>query len=202
MTDQQPMTPKEAKAQAKAAKAYAKAQRPFWKKKRVIVPAAVVVLIIIVVASSHNSNKAPLTGAAAHVSGSTGTSSTGTVGQTLDVTADGGVAASVTLRTETTTTAPDALGRAPTKGHFVDVDIQIKVTSGQYDFNPLYFKFLASDGNAYDADLGAALSPELDSGTLLAGSTTGGYVRFDVPSTTGTVQLTDALGTVIGSWTV
>ena len=39
------MTPKEAAAEAKAAKAKAKAMRPWFKKKRIIVPLALVVLI-------------------------------------------------------------------------------------------------------------------------------------------------------------
>lgn len=46
-----PMTPAEAKAQAKAAKAYAKATRPLYKKKRVILPVALAAAIGIAVAS-------------------------------------------------------------------------------------------------------------------------------------------------------
>lgn len=55
MTDpspaQQPGGVGNAKADRAAAKAYAKAQRPFWKKKRVIIPAALVGLGIINVAA-------------------------------------------------------------------------------------------------------------------------------------------------------
>jgi hypothetical protein len=43
------------KAAAKAAKAYAKASRPFYKKKRFILPVAMVVLIVIIAASSGGS---------------------------------------------------------------------------------------------------------------------------------------------------
>lgn len=42
---------KDAKAQAKAAKAYAKAQRPFYKKKRVILPAAILAVVAVAAAS-------------------------------------------------------------------------------------------------------------------------------------------------------
>ena len=42
------------KAQAKAEKAYRKAQRPFYKKKRFILPIALLALIVIIVASSRS----------------------------------------------------------------------------------------------------------------------------------------------------
>jgi hypothetical protein len=40
------MNAKEAKARAKAAKAYAIAQRPLWKKKRVLIPVAILAVIV------------------------------------------------------------------------------------------------------------------------------------------------------------
>src|SRR5690625_7668911 len=61
MTDQdvrQPMSAKDARRQANAdaaaAKARAKAQRPIWKKKRFIFPLLAVLLIIIIVATTGN----------------------------------------------------------------------------------------------------------------------------------------------------
>jgi hypothetical protein len=62
MAIQDPTTPaseqaadyKQAKAASKAAKAYAKAQRPWYRKKRYIISLAVAVLAIIGVASSSN----------------------------------------------------------------------------------------------------------------------------------------------------
>jgi len=47
-----PADHREAKAQAKAAKAYAKATRPWFKKKRFMVPALVVLLIVVISATS------------------------------------------------------------------------------------------------------------------------------------------------------
>jgi hypothetical protein len=47
MSEYTPQTPRDARAQAKAEKAYRKAQRPFYKKKRFIFPVALVLLIII-----------------------------------------------------------------------------------------------------------------------------------------------------------
>ncbi|WP_243059457.1 OB-fold putative lipoprotein [Nocardioides sp. SR21] len=52
-------TYKDAKAQAKAAKAYAKAQRPFYKKKRVILPAATAAVIGIAAVSSGGGSSDP-----------------------------------------------------------------------------------------------------------------------------------------------
>jgi hypothetical protein len=46
------MSHRDAKAQAKAAKAYAKAQRPFYKKKRFIIPGGFVALMMIIAMTS------------------------------------------------------------------------------------------------------------------------------------------------------
>ncbi len=46
-TPYDPHNPRDARAQAKAAKAYAKASRPWYKKKRVIAPAALVGLVVV-----------------------------------------------------------------------------------------------------------------------------------------------------------
>lgn len=52
MSDQQGKTHKELKADAAAAKAAAKAMRPWWRKKRVLFPAVLVALIVIIVVST------------------------------------------------------------------------------------------------------------------------------------------------------
>ena len=44
----QPLSPEQAAAQARAAKAYAKAQRPWFKKKRFVVPIGAVALMTVV----------------------------------------------------------------------------------------------------------------------------------------------------------
>lgn len=49
---QTPTTTRDAKAQAKAEKAYRKAQRPFYKKKRFIIPVLLVLLIIVIAVAS------------------------------------------------------------------------------------------------------------------------------------------------------
>jgi hypothetical protein len=50
---------RDAKAQAKAAKAYAKAQRPFYKKKRFIIPGGFVALMVIIAMSSGGGSEEP-----------------------------------------------------------------------------------------------------------------------------------------------
>lgn len=52
-------TARDAKAQAHAEKAYRKAQRPFYKKKRFIIPAVVAVLVITMVATSRGGGGEP-----------------------------------------------------------------------------------------------------------------------------------------------
>lgn len=47
--NQPPTTPRDARAQAKADKAYQKAQRPWYKKKRFLIPLILIVLILIFV---------------------------------------------------------------------------------------------------------------------------------------------------------
>lgn len=60
-TPENPTSHKDAKAQAKAAQAYAKAQRPAYKKKRVIIPAILAVLILFgAVAGGGGSEDAPV----------------------------------------------------------------------------------------------------------------------------------------------
>lgn len=62
----QPMTHAQAKAQARGAAAHAKAMRPWFKKKRFILPLALVALFIIVgIAGAGGNNAAPVAGAPA-----------------------------------------------------------------------------------------------------------------------------------------
>jgi hypothetical protein len=52
-----PASRRDAKAELKAAKAYAKAQRPWYKKKRVIIPGGFILLIVIIAAASGGGTK-------------------------------------------------------------------------------------------------------------------------------------------------
>jgi hypothetical protein len=59
ISPQVPQNHREAKATAKAAKAYAKAQRPWFKKKRFIGLGLVAILVVIIVATNNSGSKAP-----------------------------------------------------------------------------------------------------------------------------------------------
>ena len=128
------------------------------------------------------------------------------VGQSLRVTGDGGLVASVTLTgVKAYRKASGPLGAVtPANGVFEVAHITIAVTAGSYDYNVLYFKWVSAAGNTYDFTQGKAdeaqFDPALSSGTLSAGQRGGGNVVFDVPAGAGTVQLTDPLDAVIGEW--
>jgi hypothetical protein len=84
------MTPGEARAQAKAAKAYAKAQRPFYRKKRYWLLAVVVVIIIAAIAGSSGSkNKNTPTAAVSNTNGIATNSNNSTHPPQADVTITG-----------------------------------------------------------------------------------------------------------------
>ena len=59
-----PQTPQDAKARAKAEKAYRKAQRPFYKKKRFILPALFLLLIVVIAATAGGGDKTSTAGSA------------------------------------------------------------------------------------------------------------------------------------------
>lgn len=201
--------PRAARKAARAERAYLKAQRPWiFRHKFVSGGIAILALIVIVTALSSGSGKAPLTGAKA-VGGSRGSSASASVvsvGQPLTITESEGVKATVTVRSVTDHHAgTGALAQPPQNGEYVVANVTISDLSGQYDFNPLYFKYLVN-GNAYDISAGnaatAGFDPSLDAGTLNPGQSTGGNVVFDVPQGRAEIQITDQLGTVLGGWRV
>lgn len=211
-----PMSREDARAAAKAAKAYQKAQRPWplrhWALASV---GAVVVIVIVVVAAisfgGGGGGKAPITGQQAKTGANGSTtqkqpSNAASVGQTLTITGNDALKASVTVLSVKGFTAPSdkAIGQLPANGSYQVADISIKVDSGQYNFNPLYFKYQAANGQTFDAFDGnafmAGFEPMLDSGTLNSGQTTRGNVVFDVPAGGKDIQIADPLGTVVGQW--
>jgi hypothetical protein len=210
-----PVSNKQVRAEARAAKAARKAQRPWLVRHWLLSSLGVIVLIIIVAgaASSGGASKAPITGQqASKAPSSTGASSSAprsdvaSVGQTLSITGNDGLKATVTVVSLHGYTTPHdtTIGEAPANGSYQVADVSIKVNSGQYDFNPLYFKYQAANDQTYNAFDGHAMTagfqPMLDAGTLNPGQTTRGYVVLDVPAGGKDIQLTDPLGSVIGQW--
>lgn len=164
----------EAKARAKADKAYRKASRPFYKKKRVLLPLALVGLMVLIVAtSSGGGSEDPDTVAA----------STACEGKTYpdqqqeDICAD----ASNTVKFEdvTVTATPfkaqtDALS---TKALCSDITI-VNTSDESQDYNVFDFKVQTPSGDVATTGV-ASFAGTLNSGTLIAGATKKGLVCTD-----------------------
>lgn len=198
------------KANQSAAKAYAKAQRP-WLARHKFLAALVVAVVVAAVSTRGGGNT--ITGQRSAVSGgsttdtSVGQISDAAVGQALHVTGNGGLDATVVLESVTTArVGPGSIAEAPKNGNYVVGKFVITDNSGSYAFNVLYLKFQTSDGSTFTELDGNAVTagfePSLSAGSLNPGQKTGGVVAFDVPATHGLIQLTDPLGGVVGQWTV
>lgn len=132
------------------------------------------------------------------------------IGKTLHVTSDAlgnAISAFITVESVKFTLSPIAdIGLGPKNGVFTVVDMLIQVDAGRFDYNPSYVKYQEPDGTTYDylsSASGAGFDPSLSYGSLSAGQKTRGNVTFDVKAKGGgVIQLTDAIGTVIGQWTV
>ena len=96
------------------------------------------------------------------------------------------------------------VGLGPKDGVYAITDVLVQVDAGQYSVSPLDVKYQEPDGTTYDFSGGnavmAGFDPTLGSGTVSAGWARGN-VAFDVKTRGGLIQLTDALGVVLGQWT-
>lgn len=201
-SQQPPQAPRNPYAEAKAAKAYAKAMRPWWKKKRFIIPLGLVTLSILGSAAGssdtgNNSGGDTAGNETANVS-SAGTSTStkrdkpakshgdgksGSVGQSLT---NAGTTYKVTsVRTTDKIGDPDLLG-ARADGTFVIVSLNLTNNKDETKtFTDSSVKLKTSDGNEYETSDKAVLSFG-DESLLLKDIqpdlTTRGKVAFDVPS--------------------
>lgn len=131
-----------------------------------------------------------------------------TVGKPLTIKVQSGATAEVTvLKVTTAKKGKGEFAEKPANGQFVIVDVQIKVTGGQFPVNPLYVGYQAADAKVYEAADGNAFAagyePELQSGDVPEGQTSRGLVVFDTPAGAGKqIQLTDELGSPIAFWTL
>lgn len=145
-------SPKDAKAQAKAEKAYRKATRPWFKKKRFIVPLAVVLLIAIFAATS-GGDETDVTSTASSQSGAkSGAKSGAAKGAAVgDKVRDGKFEFVVTKIERPGKTLPTSFGTEETaQGEFVIVHVDVTNvgneaqtldTNGQVLFNDKGQKF-------------------------------------------------------------
>jgi hypothetical protein len=178
--------PANPKAQAKAAKAYAKAMRPWYKKKRLLIPAGLVLLVIVVSAGS-SSNSGSGNGGSSTSSTSSSASSgadgkSGKVGQALT---NAGTTYTVTsVRTTGTIGDPDFLGERA-DGVFVIADLELTNNKDETKtFLESSAKLKTSDGKEYETSDKAVMSFG-DKSLLLKDIqpdlTTRGKLAFEIP---------------------
>lgn len=192
MSEQQGSTRKDTKADYKAAKAYHKAQRPWFKKKRWILSLGLLIVIVIAVAasgggssSSTESNNASSGGDSGSPSSSKSSSkqdgTSGSVGQKL-------TNAGTTYEVTSVKTADNVGGSdfgAKASGTFVIV--QLSLTNNKDEtktFSDSSAKVVTSDGKSYKSSSDATLF--FGDGSLLLKEiqpdlTTRGKIAFDLP---------------------
>jgi hypothetical protein len=184
--------PKSAKAHAKAEKAYRKASRPFYKKKRFILLAAIALIVIIVIATSGGE------------SGSSSSSSDGGSSSSGSGSSDNAVGLNQAARDgkfEFTVTGQDCsqntIGEAPlsktAQGTFCVVSLTVKNIGNEAQLlDASSQKALDAAGNEYSADSSAAMYLG-DTNTFLnqlnPGSTVNGQIAYDVPVGTQLTKL-------------
>jgi hypothetical protein len=184
---------KSAKAQAKAEKAYRKASRPFYKKKRFILLAIIALIVIIVVATSGgNDNGSSTSSSDGDTSSTGGGSSENAVG--LNQAARDG-------KFEFTVTGQDCskntIGTSPlsktAQGTFCVVSLTVKNIGNEAQLlDASSQKALDAAGKEYSADSSAAMYMG-DTNTFLnqlnPGSTVTGQIAYDVPVGTKLTKL-------------
>jgi len=171
-----PLSPR---ATARAEKAYRKAARPLWRKKRFLLPLALVVLIVLVVVSINNNNKKVVRAAEATCVGKSYPDQ-----QNKDICAD--AAGSVTLAGLSVTATPLKAQSDTIGGKALCSTVTIKnQTSSSQDYNELDFKIQKPSG---DVATGSTLSlaSTLSSGTLIKGASKTGLVCGDDTGERGT----------------
>lgn len=174
-----PQTPQDAKARARAEKAYRKATRPFYKKKRFIIPALFLLLIVIIVASAGGSKSSAPAGGIATSGGSDGAPCASDYAdkQASDVCADS--SGSVTLQGVTVMATPLKSTDNGIGGRSMCLEISLKNSSDKsQDYNALNFKIQTPSGDVSSTST-MGVGSTLNSGTLVTGGTKTGTICRD-----------------------
>lgn len=145
--------PRDAKAHLKAAKAYAKAQRPWYRKKRWILSAGFLVLVI--AAAGSGTSTTPESGAEAQAQaqdvGSEREESEDTTGAVGEPLTNAGTTYEVTAVDTTSQIGDPEWGGAQADGEFVVVDLSLTNNKDETKtFMESSAKVVTSDGNAYE----------------------------------------------------
>ncbi|QDW29979.1 DUF4352 domain-containing protein [Arthrobacter sp. KBS0702] len=210
MTQQLPPAPDAETASTEA--------RPFFKKKRFLIPAGVLVLGIALGSCSGGSKQVseaapagPPSSAAAAASEPASASAAAVpaaapaappataapaapaVGVPFSVKMRNGNVARITVvsavRTDAVTTT--AFATAPKSGSFLLLEVLWETESGKTTSNPLYFS--AKDANGRKADLQMFADNQLPAGDVMPGDKSRGFVAFDVAVGPVTVMIADPL---------
>lgn len=180
-----------ARADGKAEKARAKAMRPWFKKKRFIIPLVLVVIFISAAIASAGGNDAKKVGTAGDVPRSEGSPTTAASAATTapanstfkvgDVVRKGTLEATVLSSAPFTSTNQFVKPAAGNK--FVAVELQVKNTGTKSAAlsSLLQFKLRDSSNAQYDVAFTIGKDPKFPEGELSAGTTNRGFVTFEVP---------------------
>ncbi|MEV7474130.1 DUF4352 domain-containing protein [Pseudarthrobacter oxydans] len=195
----------------------APAARPFYKKKRFVVPAGVLLVGILmgscsgggagtagsgsVPAASAEAAQpaaAPASAAAAAAPAPAAPAAPSapaapTVGTPFTVDVRNGNVARITIvsavRTDTVSTT--AFATPPKNGTYLLLDVLWETEKGATSSNPLYFS--AKDANGRKADLSMFADNQLGSGEVLPGDKSRGFIAFDIAPGAATVTISDPL---------
>lgn len=164
-------------------RAYRKASRPFYKKKRFIIPALFLLLVVIIVATSGGGSKTSSTASSAGGSAGGGTPCAADYAdkQPKDVCADANGA--VTLQGLTVTATALTSSDNGIGGQSLCTDVTLKNGSGESkDYNALDFKIQTPSGDVSTASA-MGVGSTLNSGTLVADGTKTGKLCRDGDTT-------------------
>ncbi len=109
------------------------------------------------------------------------------------------------VEVKTSKVAPDEYSEPPANGVHLGVLIQYACTTGPCDYNPFDWNVRGPDGTEYDqAFVSELFGQDLSSGTLQSGVPARGWVVFDVPPGTMSLEYTSNMffDEDVASWTI
>lgn len=188
--------------------------RPFYKKKRFVLPAGVLLVGVLMGSCSGGSKQAadssPIASATSSIEASapaatapaapaaaapppSSAPAAPAVGVPFSVKMRNGNVARITVvsavRTESVTTG--AFATPAKNGTYLLLDVLWETESGKTSSNPLYFS--AKDANGRTADMSMFADNQLGTGEVLPGDKARGKVAFDIAPGAATVMISDPL---------
>lgn len=179
-----------ARADLKAEKARDKAMRPWFKKKRFIIPLVFVALMVIIAAASSGGDKSEKVGTVGDVPRSEGSDTTaagagqssGSAFKVGEVVRKGSLEA--TALSSGPFTSTNQFSKPAAGKQFYAVELQVKNTGTKPATlsSLLQFKIRDSTNAQYDVAFTAGKDPKFPEGELTGGTTNRGFVTFEIPT--------------------